>query len=102
MRVEGIEVAMIDVDNDGVFDLIARDVDGDGYISEGEIAVMREPISVEEVAELPHADDYSDDFDDNGELALICRFRYTRESGYWRFLQDMDGYWAPVWENHLN
>ncbi|MBO7353757.1 MAG: hypothetical protein J6U61_05830, partial [Lachnospiraceae bacterium] len=42
------------------------------------------------------------DFDDNGELALICRFRYTRESGYWRFLQDMDGYWAPVWDNYLN
>ena len=69
VRVDGIEVAMIDVDNDGVFDLIAHDIDGDGNISESEISMMQEPVTVSEVAELPHADDYSDDFD-NGNVVV--------------------------------
>lgn len=60
MVVDGHDAIMVDVDNDGVFDVMAVDADGDGQVSDNEMASVAEAnITVSEVSDMAMGDLYA-------------------------------------------
>lgn len=73
MSVDGNEVMVIDVDNDGVFDGMIADVNGDGAIDTDEIVdIQAGGLTVEQFAEVAEAESTPDVADEGG---------YTNEIG---------------------
>lgn len=55
MLIDGQEFVLIDVDGDGTFDAMGADLDGDGQLSQGEIAdISQEGITVDTLEGLSH------------------------------------------------
>ncbi len=60
MVVDGHDAIMVDVDNDGVFDVLAVDADGDGQVSANEMTSVAEAnITVSEVSDMAMGDLYA-------------------------------------------
>ena len=60
MVVDGHDAIMVDVDNDGVFDVMAVDADGDGQVSDNEMASVAEAnLTVSEVNDMAMGDLYA-------------------------------------------
>ena len=60
MVVDGHDAIMVDVDNDGVFDVMAVDVNGDGQVSDNEMAsVAAATLTVSEVNNMAMGDLYA-------------------------------------------
>lgn len=60
MVVDGHDAIMVDVDNDGVFDVMAVDVNGDGQVSDNEMASVAEAhLTVSEVSDMAMGDLYA-------------------------------------------
>lgn len=47
--VDGQEAILIDVEGDGTFDIVTADLNGDGQLSEDEIAELEQPITVDDL-----------------------------------------------------
>ena len=60
MVVDGHDAIMVDVDNDGIFDVMAVDADGDGQVSDNEMASVAEAhLTVSEVSDMAMGDLYA-------------------------------------------
>ncbi len=71
-EIDGDQVLIVDVDNDGVFDIIAGDYNGDGELSENEMEdISSEGITVEDLRSLV-VDDNQMDFGSCGSDGCCC------------------------------
>lgn len=61
VRVDGQNVVLIDADNDGQYEYIAADMNGNGQLDTNELERLDEPIPVNDVAQFPHSEDFVDD-----------------------------------------